>query len=381
MKIARQISTIVLIILLNLIISIHQRLSAQEMLKMPEPTHLEDVHCSNLILEKIISPDFNTDLFFAHPTALTPSPKGLFVYDRLLRRIFLFNHKGKYVTSFLREGRGPGEVWEMGMGFKKIYYCPDNTLRVADAYNDKLIIFSDTGKYIKDIKMHRVENGLGFVAFQPVTDTKGNLYAYSTHGGIIDKYASDMTLIHSYLDLKENAKFVIYKPRFLPYLKSAPISMEKMRYRPDADNTHYCVTKEGLLLIYLARPSTVFIFKDNVLIDEFDIHLESQMRRFRELAMKEVKTFKKKPNSSSALFVMHWDMFLDMDNEKFFYLPGYDSGGKSIIYKFNLEGELVKMLKTSKYKVSFLAKRNHRFYGLYGTERNPIIFKEEKQND
>ena len=339
----------------------------------PAPSHSEKgVPRAYLVLEKIIKPDFDNDLFMAKPTALTVDDEGsIYVYDQILRRIYKFDAQYRYMGHFLKEGRGPGEILALDSGFHKLYYSENGNLYVCDSPSWKIIAFSKEGKYINDIQMNE-DLFNSYRPFSPVVDKKGNYYFLGDKKSILYQTDSRMHLLHSYLNVEYNSRFVVFKP-------STNTKVPNWLWlQPDNENTYYDITPDEYLVIYLSRPSTIFVFRNKTLIRQFNVLLEEPMNRFRD-SMADSEAMMKKHKKLVAIFGnMFNSFFVDKDQKSLIYFSDYNDQSKPRLYQFNLEGKLTKIFVTrEKPKCYILAKRNNLFYGLSFTEGHIYIFKEE----
>lgn len=353
----------------------------QEVLDMPKPIQFEEnAPCGRLVLVKKMPLDIDDHHFLAFPRSITiDNDNAIYIYDSRLKSIFKFDKKYKFVTRFLSQGRGPAEVSGMDIGIDKIYYSPDSYIYVRDIHNDKLVQFTKSGKHVKDIKLNRVMDSLEI--FPPVVDKKGFIYAYSLSGGIVDKMDSHMNIVHSYLNQELNRYFIIFKSAIEDSSKNTPFP--DMWLRPTNENTAYDVTNDNRLVIYSKRLSRFFIFDGKRLVRQFDVLLKEAMEDFREKAIILVNKSKKEPKKGKyrdvKFLYMFGAFFLDKDDGRFFYLQGLNERDRLILYKFNTEGQLVKILTGSQKGIYFLTKRNHLFYGLLSPQASPVIFREEAQ--
>lgn len=361
--------------LLIIIILVPFLLPAQEFLDMPEPTHSDKgVPTSTLELVKEIKLDYNQDLFFAVPWYVKVSKKTgwIYVYDAKLSRLFVFDEKYRYIGQFLDKGEGPGEVnsnFALSINF---HPAPDGNIYVTDSIQDRFIRFSPKGKYIDGKRMNRI--GIVNAPFAPVSDNNGFIYAYSINNGIVDMLDSDMKCVHTFLDIKLNEKFVIYKRSFnVPKGYSMP---PKILKQPRESNTFYGLTTDERLLIYLFRSSRAFVFKGMKLERTFDILIDRVLPLYKESAKeayrrsKDIKNYKKK---GVWRYYMFHSCFVDAD-EPYFYLEFVEETGGAL-YKFDLEGHLVRVIKYR--KATIRTKVNGLFYGISASDINPVVFKEK----
>ncbi len=352
----------------------------QKLERLPPATHSEvGVECSQLVKVKEINSSYDDDILLARPISLTVDGSGnFFVYDGMLKSVAKFDKNFRYLTSFMRGGRGPGETaagMGMEMGFYKIYYAPDSKIYVSDPLNNKVIVFSPAeGKHLKDIRLDKS----GRLAFSPVVDSRGHLFAMNGMGRIIDELDinNNMKLVRTYLDDSLNDNFPIYRPGLD---SRAPKQLaRKIFAQSGLSFNYYDVTRDNQLLIFLANPSTLYIFKEDKLVLQMKIFIQSEMERMRDLALGEIERAKKDKYGRSGYISMFRSFFIDKDDDRYFYLCG--NMDKMNLYKFStVGGKLVKILSYSQKNLVILTKRNNLFYGFSGDNGNPIIFKEDNK--
>jgi hypothetical protein len=256
--------------------------TGQELLPMPKPTHSDKgVVTSRLVLVKEIKPDFDEDVFFAVPWYLTVSKDFIYAYDYKLSECFIFDNKYRFVKKFLEIGIGPGEISSGNPLGKIIRTAPDGTLWLSDYSNDRLNQFTPTGKLIKDYRMYRLGKAWG--GYPPVIDKEGYLYTLSTHKGIVDKMSlSPLKRVHTYLDMEENGKCVIFRSALKE--KYTRKGNKDMWLQPTNNLVMYDITADGHLLIYLFRSSRAFIFRGTKLVRQFDILIDRVLPVYRKKA-------------------------------------------------------------------------------------------------
>lgn len=367
-----ELKTFLIFILLSPFLS--AALMAQELLKMPQPTHfVKGVPTSTLELIKEIKLDPDQDLFFAVPWDVRVSKKGwIYVYDAKLFKIFVFDENYRFIGKFLDKGVGPGEVNSVSALTINFHPARNGNIYVTDSRNGRFLQFSPTGKYIDGKRMNR--QGIVISSFIPISDKNGFIYGYSQNNGIVDMLDSDMNCVHTFLDMKLNEKFVIYKPNFKIF-EGAP-SATNFWKTSRLSNTYYGLTSDDRLLIYLFRSSTAYIFSGKKLERKFEILIDRVLPLYKKTAE---KTYRKQKDAKKlrrrVVFrsFMFESCFVDED-EPYFYLNFHEEVGFSI-YKFDLMGNLVRIIKSN--HATIKTKANGLFYGISFSERNPVIFKEK----
>lgn len=87
------------------------------------------------------------DIFGAVQNIVTGNGR-VYILDEKNLRIYIFNNSGRFISSFGRQGEGPGEIRNFGMGQQ--LFVVDKTLIYAD--RGVLHYFTPDGKYIKSIR-------------------------------------------------------------------------------------------------------------------------------------------------------------------------------------------------------------------------------------
>jgi hypothetical protein len=341
----------------------------QEFLKMPKPTHTEDgIRCAKLTLVKEIEPDFTEDLFLATPWSISVGDKFFYVYDSKLIKVFLFDHKFKYIKQFPELGRGPGEAFPGNGLSKEIYAGLDGNFYLHDAQAVKIIKFTANGKYIDDLVLKSSANS--FIPFSPVVDKDGFLYVHSINGGIVDRLDPKKNVTQTYLDLNANWQFVVYQP---PYKISKNEDDTNYYKRPTLFNTMYDLTSDGHLLIFLYRSSRVFLFNGNTLVKQFSVLIDRLLPLFKKKVVEKYKQKKERNLRSVSVLRMYSSCFVSKD-EPCFYLQFGEENLTSTLYKIDFNGKILKMF--NEIPANIKTTKNGLFYGLAFSDRHPMIFKE-----
>ncbi len=354
----------------------------QELLEIPKPTHFEaKVPRSKLVVVKEILPDYNKGLFMANPWSIAVSKsKWLYVYDMKLVKIFIFNDKFEYVGQFLDHGALRGQVNPEGGTNKEISAGVDGRIYLHDGIDDKLLQYTDKGQFLKETILNR--SGKNRLAFRPMVDKNGCMFAYSVNGAIIDQLNDKMDIMHSFLSRNLNDCFTIFRPAFEEFYAQSRLKdyyQEKGWLNADRSNTTYSLTADGLLFVFLHRPSSVYLFQGHKMIRNFDVLIDSVLPKYKERLEKALQQQKKMSPNEVALFEipMFNSCFVD-ETESFFYLQFMSGKNKSVIYQINFRGKLMRVFEYEQGRVQFKARRNGLFYGLASGDYHPIIVQEKK---
>ena len=174
-----------------------------------EPLKIPSVDQSDAELEKIaflekigeIKEGFSDeeDNFFAHITDLCIDKKdNLYVADSKLHKIFKFNKNREYLTSFGREGQGPGEF----TGRLTIRAGNDGNIYVSDRGNHRFCVFSINGEFIRQHPIPKNTHDYALV------NSEGNIFLLSESGiNVIDCFDSKLRYINSFIEMKYHLNF------------------------------------------------------------------------------------------------------------------------------------------------------------------------------
>jgi len=350
-------------------------LTGQQLLEPPKPTHSDKgiPHAKLTVVHEIQS-DFDKDLFFAEPFALKTSPHYIYIFDTKLMKVFVFDNKYRFIGQFLEKGQGPGEVFPNFPLNKGFYASWDDSFYLHDAMADKLVHFSPTGKLLKDTRLNR--RFVSVEAFNPVVDKDGFLYSGSLNGGIVDKLDQDMKVVHTFLDMNLNDCYLLYRPQQDEKQKNS--ESKEFRLRPSISNTLYDFTSDGHLLIYLFRPSTAYIFKDQKLVRQFDIIPQELLPIYKKRLERSYKIGNSNTLGKGIKAIKLFSSgFVDRD-EPYFYLHFITEDKSNCLYMFDLKGKLVQIISKTEHIAKLRAKRNNLFYGLSAVDGHPVILKKEE---
>ncbi|MCP4217821.1 MAG: hypothetical protein GY765_24480, partial [bacterium] len=322
---------------------------------------------SPLVLKQTLSLDCAEDNFVAAPLSLAVNGQGkLFIFDRKKTKIFILDTNGRFIKSFGSQGHGPADIgvgYSLNMCKKKLNYIEGKGLLVNDKVNMKILRFNDNGTLTKEYKTK------SYLSCYPLIDNAGNFYHASVSNGAVDVYDNQLEKLHTLLGPKELRRYINYHPENKWVANALAMPVDK--------NVFYDLIQKNQLIIYYATSSTFFLFDNFRLIRKFDIFPQKAMERREpyvrdmEESKKEVlKLFPDRKGKMVRYMPVFSNFFVDKDNWKYFYLQGFKDLERDAqtIYKFNLEGQLVKVLycKADKY-IHFHVKKNNLFYGL-GTE-------------
>lgn len=111
------------------------------------------------------------EYMFGSIRSLAVGPEGsVYVYDRYVRELRKYAPDGTYLTTFGRQGRGPGEYSRPDGGLAVL---PDGRVMLRDPGNTRITVYSSDGEYLSSWN-----TGYPFSTSDPLfIDTAGNSYA------------------------------------------------------------------------------------------------------------------------------------------------------------------------------------------------------------
>jgi hypothetical protein len=201
----------------------------------------------------------------------------------------------------------------------------------------------------------------------------------SSDDGVIKVINKESNIIDTLLDSKELLRFYRYEPFDLKWLK--------ILERTDSHKIFYDWLTGNKFIIYLAVSSTVYVFKNRELIDQFPVRpkiaLQERQRRIDTLnkskSSKEwqdkIKRFPQLVTNSFDYHYLFREFFVDKDSRDHFYLASFRPlvvNGKNLqngIFKFTVKGELIEALyfnpPDSKREYCFVReKKNNLYYAI-----------------
>ncbi len=334
------------------------------LIKKPNPTHVEK-DSMYIPLEKVagIDEEIDDENFFARPMDLVTDDRGgFFVFDHILEKIFSFGKDLKLRKVFLNLGNGPFEIMKKEPVIQRLYFSHDGHLYVISSFNKKIMSFTREATPIKEIRLPQYH----VPQFTPVVDKAGNIYTYSPRNDGIDVLDKNLKIKYTLLNNGEMDKYLIKAPPDNPYPPKG--------YALNFVTLMYDVLPDGRLLVYVARSSILYIFKEGKLQKQYKIWPE---RTIPNLLLR-IEKFKKRFKNEYIEVNLFNSFFVDKDNESFFYLTtSAKTDEQKLIYRFTLDGRLDNIYYFPFKSIRrILAKRNQLFYGV--GESDISIFKIKK---
>jgi hypothetical protein len=334
----------------------------------PTPTHVEkEDEFVELVKIKEIQAEIDDEHFMVRPWFIAVNNEGkIFAFDRMIEKIFNFGNEQsnfKFIKTFGNTGQGPGEYGRQYSVYG-IYCSRDGYIFVSDRVNKKIIKFDAAGKHIKDFRVPPEAKTDG--GFLPVINTDGEYYVLSGTYCTLDVYNIHDRNLKKHFSLFGKdvcEQSVILKTRKQDYRFWLSLSL---------GNSSYDILPDNRLIFYMNNTSTIYIYIQNRLVKKFNIWPKEALDVYRKKIAERAKNLGK--NGLLIVYMFNY-FFMDKDDEDYFYLKGLGRfNGKFLLYRCDLDGNLVKVLYTP-FPVRILAKRKGLFYGAY--KDSIYILKEE----
>ncbi len=361
------------------------------------PSHYEKDH-KFIPLKKIhiIPTNFSKDYFFARPVELVVNDNGvIFIYDDLLNKILRFNSNFKFKLAFGKVGQGPGD-FSPSRRYKSLGVYKDKII-VSDFNQRKLIIFKENGKFVREVRFpSHISFAFPFITFRTISledvkfldpNDKRVKYLRKRSFHITDQVnyivsaftKKGINYIGKCNNNFNNVKHYFHESAYYPFIVHMPEPNPRYSTIPDFSNTSVQLIPETqTVIIYIANSSTLTIFHPNNSEDTFDVIPSAQLKSFKKSVLK----LKQKLKSNNFYRAIFQRFFIDQDNWEYLYFTGqsgYGDDKKYLLYKFDLEGNLINVFyHYEKYRVDFMAKKNGYFYSIDHFNDDIKIFKENK---
>ncbi len=395
-KLIQFIGSFVILSICFVLLSYQQLYSSNKkpfLLKKTMPSDIEKKHkFISLVKHHTIPADFSKKFFFARPMELVVNENGnLYVYDDLLNKIIKFKSDYNFDKMFGKTGQGPGDFSSIRK-YKSLGVFK-NKIIVFDDKQNKLIFFSENGKFQKEIRFpphinmvfplitFRAINLQAMLIHSPdlrnnpkfdpnqvkITDDINYIVSGNMKGkAYVGKCNKDYNIIQYFLSKYDYYPFLVHLPDVSPPLF------------PDSLNTYVkVIPKSQIAIIYVANSSMLHIFSPNNSEKSFFIIPENQLKSYKNAIVKK----KKKLKDNNFYLPFFPGFFLDQDNWKYIYFTGrsyYGNDKKYLLYKYDLQGNLVSILyHFGKHRVDFMAKKNGCFYSIDRWSDEIKIFKEK----
>jgi hypothetical protein len=254
---------------------------------------------------------------------------NLYVADAGWNKIFKFNAKGEFVSSFGGKGHGPGEFNAHPRSrLLGISSGNDGKIYVSDPGNNRLSLFDKNGTFQNSFSLP------ARFSDQAQVNSAGDIYLISEAGdNIINCYDKNYQLKNSFLNVAKHFKYPIVKPKWQP----VPFATEERPF-PISERDFPMVMKKNDHLVALSNISlTVFhIDKKNDLVNEFmienEIFLEDFTKRLKIVAEK-------------GGFVDPFRIFLDGHENLCLMYWNNSAPNKWEIYRYRVDGTLIDLIR------------------------------------
>lgn len=183
------------------------------------------------------------------------SDNNLYVADSGVHKIYKFNNRGKYISSFGAQGQGPGEF----LGTLRISYGNNGKLYITDDGNWRLSVFSIKGDFVQQFPLEI------FLIDVATVNSESEIFLLSQIGiRIIDLFDSHMRLKTSLLEMDYYLNF--------PYREPPQRILRKMMIRPSIQNVMKLLTKnDELFIIFNNTQIIVHLDERQKIINKFRI--------------------------------------------------------------------------------------------------------------
>lgn len=360
-----------IVIFISLMFSTHLMISNEEIKIFKEPKYtIEEKNYSELLKIDELIENINDDSFLVKPLSLVSDSNGnIYVFDSRQSKILKYSENLKFLKDYGKQGKGPGDFGTIGIGITRInlYIGDDNIIYAGDRFNKRIHCFDLDLNLINEFRLET--EALPYII--PVTNGKGIFIIYSESGGLLDIFNTKTGKTKTLLDKSELRYGLFFKaerPNDIYYFKAGPT------------NIHYDLVGDNKIIIFSSTSGFLYILENSKLTKKLKIWPKKAL----EIYKKELKE-----NIDDKGFMPYFPkLFTDKDDKRYFYLYfGKPSGtDKTLIYKFDLEGNLITVLYIKeRFKDGFtkpMYKKNGLFYtiGLNDdTEETIIIFKEDKK--
>lgn len=339
----------------------------------PKPTCEEKVY-SELKFVNEIKEDIDDDFFLAVPSAVVADDEGnVYVFDKKQIKVLKYDKNLKFVAHYGTNGVGPGEFGGQDSGkYFSMAIGYDNLLYIGDRMNRTLHCLTLDLALKNDIKIKSTSRSFPF--FVPTPEKNGNFYttnAFNDREGIIAQINAKGEKTKTLLDRNELNYQLFYE--ICEQARSSVNSLSSAWLSHD-------VIKGNKLLVYSKRAGYCYVFEDG--------RLKKKLKLWPRKALTFYKSHLKSIlPEKNAFFPFFIDLIVDRDDENFFYLrygmP--DEKNKMYLYKYDLEGNLIKVLYLKddpKYSITRLKyKKNHLFYAFGKNKSFELTIKTYKEDN
>lgn len=346
------------IILFILIGAIHLAASSIGVIKNPTPNMVEKEYVE-LVKIKEYSAELLDEEFIFKPFSIVGDSKGnLLVFDELQAKIFLLDDQLKVIKSFGSVGEGPGEF----SGTRRPVFLSiglDGNIYANDLFPKKVISLTTDLEFINQYR-YKWER---MVVAPLAVDARGNAHFLEIKGNTVECWNQDDKLLFNFTVSDEDFSTLFYK-----------ISE---RFSPGEDR-HIALTPRSFLLIFFRHSSTLFLLKDNKVVNKKHLWPRDALLGYKPKLKKVIEYNKHNMHAFTTLF--GW-FLIDNDEPDKFYVSNGSNETKSIqnLYQFTINGELKKVLYVKEQRpfVMFVFKKDGKYYGI--ASEKILIYKEKEE--
>ena len=311
-----------------------------------------------LKLYKTLGPEIAPDVFIYLPISLTLDKDGnLFVFDRAQHRIVQMNKDLQFVRFIGSAGEGEGQFYKSPKAAVFLNFGLDNKLYCADSVAQKIIVFDNKGRYIKEIFFPKGQFG------KPLVDAGGQVYFFSGNSReiVAHNQNGEMTLKipvnarHAFSMMFRKQK--IYKNNFNLFFM-------------------YTIMEPDNMLLYFANSSLMYSVRRNEIFKEYRILPQDLLSEYKKKI--------DKLEGKSLQIPLFARLIPDSDTNESYYLPHIknQTTNRSLIYQMNLGGELERTYYVEYDQAAggiwILAKKNNFFYARRTRDEVIEIYREEE---
>ncbi|MCP2519681.1 NHL repeat-containing protein [Candidatus Aminicenantes bacterium AC-335-B20] len=295
--------------------------------------------------------------YFWHIDDICCDDEGnLYVADAGWNKIFKFDSKGNYITSFGREGQGPGEFLAKPRMYRlAITYGNDGFIYVLDSGNRRITKFSKNGEFKGQFKPS------SFVYDDSlVVNSRGEIFLISKYGDyVVNVYNKEFKLLNSILPRKIFYKYKFYKE---PERFSKAINHLKLKK---------VISKKDHIFILSNISLRIYHYDEKInLVKKFEI----KNKKFEEDYKKGLKE-----SLSKGRYRVAFHEFLSDNNENLYLFYFNSSIKKEEIYIFRKNGSFVSCIEVPNTTDGIYCINNIK--NIYAVLSNTkiIIYKKKKQ--
>lgn len=289
----------------------------------PKPNMVEKSY-HKLVRVKKLDLEFDDDnMIYNVCSVAVDRERNLFIYDRIQTKIFVLDKEFRYVRSFGRQGRGPGEFYGNRFGVH-LNIGNDGNLYANDHIGRHVSVFSKNGQFLK----RYATNWTKLTRY--VADKNGNCYGLQFDEKKIIIHNLDGKKLFSIPYKKEDRAFLFLDP---------------------SDRLESCgwqrmvLTKEGKFILFITQSGTLFTVENGKLINKARIWPRDLLKEYE----KQYALVRSRSEGDSVVW-LHPFFYIapDYDNEDQVYLVRIDhktlKTRSVMIYRVGLDGSLKKVL-------------------------------------